>query len=234
MLAIPIVRSLLLGLLPGLALRLFVLLLPLLLYPLNRAAGAVSKADVDFSVSTQYFIFQVGVAPARQSFLAPHVASPMQRAGAAPRRSLSRLHSRHLLEPAARRRRRRRVLAVFGASFVSGTLSSQPQQRQPPLHTPHPRPRRCTHPLACQVLAVFGASFISGTLFSQLQQLVDNPKQILVILGTGVPQTASFFILCERRRAAVVRAAWGPFDAGPAQVQHTHARVPSLPAQQLV
>ncbi len=56
---IPLVRSLLLGLLPGLALRLFVMLLPLLLYPLNRASGAISKADVDFQVSTQYFVFQV-------------------------------------------------------------------------------------------------------------------------------------------------------------------------------
>jgi len=36
-----------------------VLLLPLLLYPLNRWGGAVSRADVDFQVSTQYFVFQV-------------------------------------------------------------------------------------------------------------------------------------------------------------------------------
>lgn len=50
LLDIPIVHSLLLGVLPGLALRLFILLLPLLLYPLNRAAGAVSEADVDFQV----------------------------------------------------------------------------------------------------------------------------------------------------------------------------------------
>lgn len=42
---------------------------------------------------------------------------------------------------------------------------------------------------------MFGATFISGTLFSQLQILLENPSQILLILGTGVPQTASFFIL---------------------------------------
>jgi hypothetical protein len=58
LLDIPFVRSLLLGLLPGLALRLFVLLLPLALYPLSRAGGALSWADVDFQVSTQYFTFQ--------------------------------------------------------------------------------------------------------------------------------------------------------------------------------
>ncbi|KIZ05265.1 Uncharacterized protein RSN1 [Monoraphidium neglectum] len=100
---IPLVRSLLLGVLPGLALRLFVMLLPLLLYPLNRSAGAVSEADVDFDVSTQYFVFQV--------------------------------------------------------------------------------------------LAVFGASFISGTLFNQVQTWLKDPSQVLTLLGTGVPQTASFFII---------------------------------------
>jgi hypothetical protein len=46
-----------------------------------------------------------------------------------------------------------------------------------------------------QVIAVFGATFISGTLFAQIQVLLENPKQALVILGTGVPQTAGFFIL---------------------------------------
>ncbi|GBF92769.1 hypothetical protein Rsub_05388 [Raphidocelis subcapitata] len=103
LLDLPVVHSLLLGLLPGLALRLWLLLLPAALYPLSRAGGALSWADVDFQVSTQYFTFQV--------------------------------------------------------------------------------------------LATFGASFISGTLFSQIQQLVENPQQVLVILGTGVPQTAAFFIL---------------------------------------
>lgn len=35
------------------------------------------------------------------------------------------------------------------------------------------------------MLAVFVASFISGTLFSQIQQLLENPQQILIILGTS-------------------------------------------------
>jgi hypothetical protein len=57
--AIPVVRSILLGVLPGLALRLFVLLLPILLYALNNHAGYFAISDVDFAVSTQYFVVQV-------------------------------------------------------------------------------------------------------------------------------------------------------------------------------
>jgi hypothetical protein len=49
--SVPVVRSLLTGVLPGLALRIFVLLLPVLLYALNRRAGAVGQADMDGHVS---------------------------------------------------------------------------------------------------------------------------------------------------------------------------------------
>jgi hypothetical protein len=57
-----------------------------------------------------------------------------------------------------------------------------------------------------------------GTLFNQIQQLLQNPQQILVILGTGVPQTASFFILCARGApllAAGVGRAGSRTAAGP-------------------
>jgi hypothetical protein len=99
------VKNLIMGILPGLALRLFVVLLPVLLYPLNRAGGAISKADVDFQVSTQYFVFQV--------------------------------------------------------------------------------------------LTVFAASFVSGTLFDQVKVLAKEPQRLLLLLGTGAPRQASFFIICE-------------------------------------
>jgi hypothetical protein len=59
---LPVVRSILLGVLPGLALRLFVLLLPILLYALNNHAGFKASSDVDFAVATQYFTVQVGLA----------------------------------------------------------------------------------------------------------------------------------------------------------------------------
>lgn len=49
--SLPVVHSLLVGVLPGLALRIFVLLLPVLLYALNRRAGAVGQADMDGHVS---------------------------------------------------------------------------------------------------------------------------------------------------------------------------------------
>jgi hypothetical protein len=40
--------------------RLFVVLAPALLYALNRSAGLLSSSDVDFAVTTQYFMLQVG------------------------------------------------------------------------------------------------------------------------------------------------------------------------------
>lgn len=35
----------------------------------------------------------------------------------------------------------------------------------------------------------------SGTLLNQIRQFVSEPASILRVLGTGAPQTASFFIL---------------------------------------
>lgn len=54
--SIPVVRSLLLGVLPGLALRIFVLLLPVLLYAFNRRAGSVGQAEMDGHVSHRRFM----------------------------------------------------------------------------------------------------------------------------------------------------------------------------------
>lgn len=55
---IPVVRSLLVGVLPGLALRIFVLLLPALLYALNSRAGAVGQAEMDGHVSAWVLVLQ--------------------------------------------------------------------------------------------------------------------------------------------------------------------------------
>ncbi|WIA11265.1 hypothetical protein OEZ85_011390 [Tetradesmus obliquus] len=57
--SLPGVRSLLLGVLPGLALRIFVLLLPVILYALNRRAGPVGAAQLDGWVATHFFALQV-------------------------------------------------------------------------------------------------------------------------------------------------------------------------------
>jgi hypothetical protein len=57
--SLPGVRSLLLGVLPGLALRIFVLLLPVILYALNRRAGPVGAAQLDGWVATHFFGMQV-------------------------------------------------------------------------------------------------------------------------------------------------------------------------------
>ncbi|PNH12876.1 Mitochondrial import receptor subunit TOM22 2 [Tetrabaena socialis] len=48
--------------------------------------------------------------------------------------------------------------------------------------------------LSFQVVSVFVASFVAGALLNQISQLVDSPGGVLSVLGTGAPQTASFFI----------------------------------------
>ena len=58
---VPIVRSLLAGLLPGVVLRLLLLLLPAALGRLVRWAGAPSRSQVDFRTTTLVFGFQVGM-----------------------------------------------------------------------------------------------------------------------------------------------------------------------------
>ncbi|EFJ47929.1 hypothetical protein VOLCADRAFT_91422 [Volvox carteri f. nagariensis] len=45
-----------------------------------------------------------------------------------------------------------------------------------------------------QVVAVFLASLLAGALLNQITEFVAQPGQVLTVLGTGVPQTASFFI----------------------------------------
>lgn len=55
---IPFVRSLLVGILPGLVLKIFLAILPMLLAIMNRFAGMVSISQIDFGVVERYFIFQ--------------------------------------------------------------------------------------------------------------------------------------------------------------------------------
>lgn len=58
-LGVPLLRSLVQGILPGLALRLFIALLPILLWLLNMRSGHANLSAVDFAVIRQFFIFQV-------------------------------------------------------------------------------------------------------------------------------------------------------------------------------
>ncbi|MEW5303944.1 MAG: hypothetical protein WDW36_006589 [Sanguina aurantia] len=102
-LAFQVVRSLLGGLLPGLALRILIAIMPFLLRLMVQRSGAVSKGDVDGQVTTLYFMFQV--------------------------------------------------------------------------------------------VTIFLASFIAGTLLNQIVQIIDHPATLLLVLGTGAPQTATFFLL---------------------------------------
>lgn len=42
---------------------------------------------------------------------------------------------------------------------------------------------------------MFLSSFIAGSLFNQLPEFIERPAGALRILGSGAPQTASFFML---------------------------------------
>jgi hypothetical protein len=46
-----------------------------------------------------------------------------------------------------------------------------------------------------QVVVMFLASFLAGSLANQLQAFIKDPASVLTVLGTGVPQTASFFLV---------------------------------------
>ena len=47
---------------------------------------------------------------------------------------------------------------------------------------------------AAQVLTVWLGTFLVGSFFSQFHQWLDNPSSAVNLLGTAVPQTASFFL----------------------------------------
>ncbi|KAF6257823.1 hypothetical protein COO60DRAFT_1521842 [Scenedesmus sp. NREL 46B-D3] len=56
---LPFVTQVLQGILPGLVLRIFLILVPIILRIMARFEGKVSLSEVDFSVVSRYFIFQV-------------------------------------------------------------------------------------------------------------------------------------------------------------------------------
>ena len=47
---------------------------------------------------------------------------------------------------------------------------------------------------APQVMTVWLGTFLVGSFFSQFHQWLDNPSSAVNLLGTAVPQTASFFL----------------------------------------
>ncbi|KAK9902019.1 hypothetical protein WJX75_001351 [Coccomyxa subellipsoidea] len=55
---LPVVRSIATAILPGLVLKIFLALLPMILAFMGRIQGLNSKSSVDFSVITKYFVFQ--------------------------------------------------------------------------------------------------------------------------------------------------------------------------------
>ncbi|MEW5318377.1 MAG: hypothetical protein WDW38_009602 [Sanguina aurantia] len=98
----PAVKQVLEAILPGLVLKVFLAIVPIILAFFMRMSGAVSLAQVDFGVITRYFIFQV--------------------------------------------------------------------------------------------IAVFFGSIIASSFFSQLQSWVQAPGSIITVLGTAIPNSATFFI----------------------------------------
>ena len=45
-----------------------------------------------------------------------------------------------------------------------------------------------------QVLTVFFGSFIVGSFLTQFHQWLNNPASVVNLMGTAIPQTASFFL----------------------------------------
>ena len=45
-----------------------------------------------------------------------------------------------------------------------------------------------------QIIVVFFGTFIVGSFFSQFNQWIDDPSSAVNLLGTAIPQTASFFL----------------------------------------
>ena len=45
-----------------------------------------------------------------------------------------------------------------------------------------------------QIIVVFFGSFITGSFFFQFHQWIRDPRSAVKVLGTAVPQTASFFL----------------------------------------
>eukprot|EP00198_Chlamydomonas_reinhardtii_P013816 XP_001703153.1 MaoC-like dehydratase [Chlamydomonas reinhardtii] len=85
-----------------------------------------------------------------------------------------------------------------------------------------------------QVVAVFVASFLAGALLNQIGRFVSEPGAVLTVLGTGAPQTASFFltyILFTHRPAAgcvnplVLPAAAAHFLLSGLLERHSHCYV---------
>eukprot|EP01025_Chloroclados_australasicus_P044560 TRINITY_DN4839_c0_g1_i1.p1 TRINITY_DN4839_c0_g1~~TRINITY_DN4839_c0_g1_i1.p1 ORF type:complete len:864 (-),score=85.35 TRINITY_DN4839_c0_g1_i1:389-2929(-) len=56
---IEFLRNVLQGIVPGLALKIFLILVPVIIAALNRFAGTVSQSGVDFGVVRKYYYFQV-------------------------------------------------------------------------------------------------------------------------------------------------------------------------------
>ena len=55
---LPFVNSLITAILPGLALKIFLILVPFILTAMNKFAGMRSASEVDLGVVTRYFLFQ--------------------------------------------------------------------------------------------------------------------------------------------------------------------------------
>ncbi|KAG2494802.1 hypothetical protein HYH03_007045 [Edaphochlamys debaryana] len=57
----PVVKQLLEGILPGLAMKIFLAIVPMILAAMATFQGATSLSEIDFSVTKRYFLFQVVV-----------------------------------------------------------------------------------------------------------------------------------------------------------------------------
>ena len=148
----------------GIVLKLFVFLLPFLLWWMNVKQGMVAASLVDAGVIQKFFIFQVCCVRSLRCLLARAVLG-------------------HCSSPPGS------ILRHSPDHCRKANAACMPQRLCQPLASCTPE-----HSVSAQVLTVFLGSFLAGSLFSQFNAWIDNPSSAVTILGTAAPLTSIFFL----------------------------------------
>lgn len=152
---------------PGLVLKIFLAIVPIILDIMMRASGANSESEVDFGVVSRYFIFQASVC---NGWKCAHMRMRMKACMPA--------HILRYLSFQASSKQTHQLLVLMSKIAVSLCLCYLP-----------------THlPPFAQVIVVFFGSVCAGSFFNQVTQWIKNPTSVITILGTAIPMVSTFFI----------------------------------------
>lgn len=175
----PGIKQLLEAIVPGLVLKIFIAIVPVILEIMMMVQGAISDSEVDFGVVRRYFLFQVGALRAH--------GGP----GAGPTKIKNKLKD---------------GMGHSGGSPETGTLWSPAAEPQMAAYasngsSPLVHMRACMWPeprallrVGVQTVVVFLGNVIAGSFFNQLQKWIKDPASVISILGTSIPMVSTFFI----------------------------------------